>query len=1326
MYKLYMTGTNAYANNPPRTLIYDDSAIDESNALLDAVLTMEENSAGKLEFTIPPTHSAFNYFYDEFRNSFNLWIDVEKEGNRIWCGRVISSEVDFWKCIKVTCEGLLTVLNDSIIDQRYFENVTPRTYLQALLEFHNTHAADFSNSKKILLGNVTIGGTATISESNRYTDYESILNVITEKLVKPIGGHIQLRYDTTVTPASWVLDWLAEYNEENAQQIELGVNLFDFSRTMSAADYCTQCIPRGKKKEKAQDDTSKFDEYTTVASVNGGSIYVTLESGGHTGAESYGVIDRVVDFNDIDNPAILLTLGRLWLADKQFTDLQLEISAMDMHYAGAQYQEIKLGDSVRVVSPPHNMNKVFPVTKMEIKLNTPEDTLFTLGQNAKQSFTSSSRQSALDLQTTLSTIPSEERMTSILKREAGEMIGRATTGYINIIQNSETGAEELVISSTPDYLHAPRIWRWTMKGLGYSNNGYNGFDTGDYEVAITEDGRINADLVSVGTLVADLIKAGVLTDQSANHNFWFNMATGEYYIRAVDEISDDLTDVVHVAELTTTANQILSTVSSTYQTISNSSTINLIPSYYMTEYNDGNPCTRNGITFTVNPDGSIKVNGTADGDAYFYLCSATSGNAVPVIAIDPSSKYTISGCPEGGSTSGYRMAIKCTPKDNAPDSDTTTYLDTGSGRTIPIGYWYACVYIRVTSGTRVSNQVFKPMLEKGDTKHAFQSPRNGVHAIEQQVLTTQTSISQTADAIRLEASETYAQIANVTSLNLIPSVYSSENSHGSEWTTNGITFVTNPDGSVTATGTATANAFYYFNGSTDVAAVPRIVLDEAKSHTLSGAPPQNSGSYSTTYALACQFWKADGTYNISYNTNVNGNTSITRASGYKYAQVYIRIVNGYSCPSGGLTFYPMLEQGGIMHSYQSNHLGGDLNNRVKSAEAAIEINAHDITLRVSQTDYNGATIASKINQSASSVVIEASHISLAGKTIDLTGDVIKISSTKFNVTKDGVISATGGTIGGFTIDGTSIRSGALSSVSSGAIGMCTENFTRTVAGSSRTDLRFAIGTNFGVSTTGKLYCANAYVKGEVEATTFRSANAYITGGQIEVSTSSEQEDYITLRYGNYSTNMSPRGLTIQHVGSSGILHVWGNSGISFISSAAQQEFAYWQPDGDVLFGNANEEEGFTYTASSNRVTKVRTAYGDVAQTGRDLTSEHDSPYSVSSASWSTLTSVQVPTTGTWLLIANFAYSSLTTASGYRHAVISEYNAPNENQSRGQWTPVNTGAKFVVPGVAREETAGTIVVEVKPSTANKTYYLNVYHTAGQTLTTTGTLKAIRIA
>lgn len=111
----------------------------------------------------------------------------------------------------------------------------------------------------------------------------------------------------------------------------------------------------------------------------------------------------------------------------------------------------------------------------------------------------------------------------------------------------------------------------------------------------------------------------------------------------------------------------------------------------------------------------------------------------------------------------------------------------------------------------------------------------------------------------------------------------------------------------------------------------------------------------------------------------------------------------------------------------------------------------------------------------------------AGMIIDLTAGTIKMP--KFAVTSSGVlyatdailsgtITATAGEIGGFAIDSTSIHTKgvAITSNASGSVGLSSSTFTRTIGGTSRSGLKFALGGNFGVTENGDMY-ANSGVIG---------------------------------------------------------------------------------------------------------------------------------------------------------------------------------------------------------------------------------------------------------
>lgn len=88
-----------------------------------------------------------------------------------------------------------------------------------------------------------------------------------------------------------------------------------------------------------------------------------------------------------------------------------------------------------------------------------------------------------------------------------------------------------------------------------------------------------------------------------------------------------------------------------------------------------------------------------------------------------------------------------------------------------------------------------------------------------------------------------------------------------------------------------------------------------------------------------------------------------------------------------------------------------LDDELTRYDARITANAEGLTSKVSSTDYTGKTIASLINQSSDSVNIQANHINLNG--------VVTANQT-FKIDTNGSMTATGGTIGGFTIGSTTL------------------------------------------------------------------------------------------------------------------------------------------------------------------------------------------------------------------------------------------------------------------------------------------------------------------
>lgn len=114
--------------------------------------------------------------------------------------------------------------------------------------------------------------------------------------------------------------------------------------------------------------------------------------------------------------------------------------------------------------------------------------------------------------------------------QATAQITGANGGYIVWHDSNDDGEpDEMLVMNTPSISTATKVWRFNQNGLGHSNNGYSG----TYGLALTADGAIVADRITTGTLIANIIKAGILQDE-AGLNFW-NMETGEMSIKALSE-----------------------------------------------------------------------------------------------------------------------------------------------------------------------------------------------------------------------------------------------------------------------------------------------------------------------------------------------------------------------------------------------------------------------------------------------------------------------------------------------------------------------------------------------------------------------------------------------------------------------------------------------------------------------------------------------------------------------------------------------------------------------------------------------------------------------
>ena len=447
--------------------------------LIDPVLDLADNSAGSFEFTMAPDHP----MYDKV-NTLTSEVIVYRDGVEIWSGRPIEENIDFYKRKNVYCEGELAYLNDSIQSPAEYHDKSVRQWLTTLI---NNHNAQVAANKQFAIGSVTV-------EDNlyRYTNYESTMYCIEDKLINRLGGHLRIRK----VNGKRYLDYLKDYPKRSTQVIKFGRNLLDYSTNFTMADIATAIIPLGARLDNSPIDA--LEAYLDVKKVNNNSVYVRNE----TAIRNFGWICQVVHWDDVTTAAALLTKARQYLSAIQYDKMTLEIRPVDFNLVDSNEPALELLDEVRVVSKPHGLDKWFPITEQKIPLGDPENEVCTMGVVTQHSFTTKTASSVQAIKEAIEKITPESTILKQAQENATQLITSGALGSHVVVK-----PDEIYIMDTADESTARRVWRWNVNGLGYSSTGING----NFGLAMTMDGRIVADYITTGTLSANRIKGGTLT-----------------------------------------------------------------------------------------------------------------------------------------------------------------------------------------------------------------------------------------------------------------------------------------------------------------------------------------------------------------------------------------------------------------------------------------------------------------------------------------------------------------------------------------------------------------------------------------------------------------------------------------------------------------------------------------------------------------------------------------------------------------------------------------------------------------------------------------------
>lgn len=470
-------------NGAENTIIHSDG----TDRISGGKIAKSINAVDSFSFTIYPNNAGY-----DFLKPLTTAVKVydENTGKDIFIGRVLkcpdSMDERGLICRKVTCEGRLGWLYDSVQPYVEYKMVGISTVLSSFLSKHN---AQVGADKRIELGQVTV----TASNNYTYTaNWDKTMNVIADKLIGKFGGEIQLRdKDGKV-----YLDYLENIGHGTDTTIELAVNLKTISREVDETAVITRLYPLGAK-------LTDSEKRLTIGTVNGGKDYIEDSSL----IAKYGVISGPQIWDDVTLASNLLSKGKEYLKSVNRAKVQYQITALDLSRIDKHIEQFELGCWYRVKNSLMGIDEDLRIVGISIDLDNPQASQLTFGDRFEtlSGFMTAKTQS---LQSAIDNSEFRNRQAIDSKIEnATKLITGAEGGHV-ILDPSEK-PQRILIMDTADINTCKACIQLNKNGLGFWKSSDGGSaKTGPYTNAWTIDGNLVASFITALTLTGLKINNG--------------------------------------------------------------------------------------------------------------------------------------------------------------------------------------------------------------------------------------------------------------------------------------------------------------------------------------------------------------------------------------------------------------------------------------------------------------------------------------------------------------------------------------------------------------------------------------------------------------------------------------------------------------------------------------------------------------------------------------------------------------------------------------------------------------------------------------------------
>ena len=400
--------------------------------------------AGEMSFVLQPDHP----YLDRLQRMQGV-VSLLDDGVPVYRGRITKDNATYYGSRKITTEGLMACLNDSVMppfsfpgdveeDEEYQTAAASGNvveyFFRWVLARHNAQVSEAQQIKP---------GVCTVTDSNNYiarssTEYLPTMEVLTTRLSKSaLGGHLLIRYEAEGN----YLDYYADLPLTNTQRVEYAANLLDIVSERDGTEIYTSILPVGK-------------DGLTIADIADGDLTDDLVKDGLTvysrsGVAAYGRINRYVRWDDITVVANLLAKAKASVSSAGLaTQESITVQAVDLGWQDS-VQHFRVGRMTLLVSTPHGYNAAYALMELQPDILSPGNTRITLGAT-RQTYTGA--QIDTDRETKEDMDRQREEIKSEMREETRQQLDQVTESTMQQITDVQQSLNSIILAALQNYV----------------------------------------------------------------------------------------------------------------------------------------------------------------------------------------------------------------------------------------------------------------------------------------------------------------------------------------------------------------------------------------------------------------------------------------------------------------------------------------------------------------------------------------------------------------------------------------------------------------------------------------------------------------------------------------------------------------------------------------------------------------------------------------------------------------------------------------------------------------------------------------------------------